>query len=54
LGADDLLANGIDKEMKFLEEIVQLPEFVDRIICVNKSDLLSDQERGQITQSKSV
>ncbi|KAI6182857.1 TRNA modification GTPase GTPBP3, mitochondrial [Aphelenchoides bicaudatus] len=50
LGADELLKSAIDKEVQFLQDIVQvqMPEF---FICINKSDLLNEQQRQLITEN---
>jgi putative ribosome biogenesis GTPase RsgA len=55
VSADELLKNEctLENELNYLERIAQLPNHVEKIVCINKSDLLNSQQREQLKKSKS-
>lgn len=52
LSAEELLRGTVEEEMEYLDKIIKLPKFIDRVVCINKSDLLNDQQRRRIMEGE--
>jgi hypothetical protein len=45
--------SSVKEEMTYLQEIVQLPDYTQPLICINKSDIFTDSQQKQLIQKQS-